>query len=186
MSPRQRPRRVARPSSVRQEIGQTRPFRSPAQESTIALLRTASVVGRAIGRIVEPSGLSLAQYNVLRILNGAGAGGLPTLTIRDRMIEVGASITRLLDKLEAAGLVRRERTASDRRQVRCFLTAEGRRLLAKLDPAVDAADERAMAGLSARAVRDLIATLDAIRAGLGALPAPGPAPGPASDSAASA
>ena len=81
----------------------------------MALLRTASVVRRAVERVVEPSGLSLAQYNALRIVRGAGAGGIPTLAIRERMLEEGTTITRLLDKLEDAGLVRRERSFPDRR-----------------------------------------------------------------------
>jgi DNA-binding MarR family transcriptional regulator len=77
------------------------------------------VVNRSLARVVEPSGLSLAQYNALRIIRGAGAGGIPTLSIRERMIEEGTTITRLLDKLEEAGLIRRERSYPDRRQVLC-------------------------------------------------------------------
>src|SRR5215217_3038572 len=116
---RQKPAQPTRQSAVQAEIRQSRPFRSAAQEATIALLRTASVVSRAIARVVEPSGLSLAQYNALRIIRGAGAGGMPTLAIRERMIEEGTTITRLLDKLEESGLIERERTAPDRRQVIC-------------------------------------------------------------------
>jgi len=73
------------------------------------LVRTASIVNRALARVVEPYGLSLAQYNALRIIRGAGSGGIPTLSIRERMIEEGTTITRLLDKLEEAGLIQRER-----------------------------------------------------------------------------
>ena len=76
----------------------------------MALLRTASVVTRAFARLVEPSGLSWPQYNALRIVRGAGSGGIATLAIRERMIDEGTTITRLLDKLEAAGLIRRERS----------------------------------------------------------------------------
>src|SRR3954471_4224017 len=115
--------------SVQTEIKQGRPFRSKKQEGTIALLRTASIVGRAIGRVLEPWKLSLAQYNALRIIRGAGTGGIATLAIRERMIEEGTTITRLLDKLEDAGLVRRERTLPDRRQVICYATPKGKRLL---------------------------------------------------------
>ena len=155
---------MARVSRVQSEIRQSRPFRSAAQEATIALLRTASVVGRALARVVEPWGLSLAQYNALRIVRGAGAGGIPTLAIRERMIEEGTTITRILDKLEAAGLVARERALPDRRQVICQVTAAGKRLLDELDPLVDAADEAAVATLGPRELDDLIALLDAVRA----------------------
>ncbi|HET9799378.1 MAG TPA: MarR family transcriptional regulator, partial [Gemmatimonadaceae bacterium] len=139
-------------SRIQSEIRQRRPFRSRGQEATIALLRTASVVSRALARVVEPSGLSLAQYNALRIIRGAGAGGIPTLAIRERMIEEGTTITRLLDKLEDSRLIRRERTVPDRRQVLCYATPEGRRLLDRLDPVVDASDAEAVAALDEKSL----------------------------------
>lgn len=149
--------------SLRDEIKQTRPFRSDAQEAAIALLRTASVVSRRFARVVEPHGLSLAQYNVLRILRGAGPDGLPTLAIRDRMIDEGSTVTRLLDKLEQAGLVTRDRSRPDRRQVLCQISPAGEALLAKLDPEVDAADDAVMAMLEKAELRTLIDLLGAIR-----------------------
>jgi DNA-binding MarR family transcriptional regulator len=151
-------------SSVQSEIRQSRPFRSKKQEATIALLRTASVVSRALSRVLEPWGLSLAQYNALRIIRGAGADGIATLAIRERMIEEGTTITRILDKLEQSGYIRRERALPDRRQVICEVTADGRRLLDKIDPLVDTADEEAVASLSAREVGQLIELLDSVRA----------------------
>lgn len=151
-------------SSVQAEIGQLRPFRSKKQEATIALLRTASVVGRALSRVLEPSGLSLTQYNALRIIRGAGGGGIATLTIRERMIEEGTPITRILDKLEQAGYIRRERALPDRRQVLCYVSPAGRKLLDRIDPAVDAADEEAMASLGTRELGQLVEMLDTIRA----------------------
>lgn len=151
--------------SLAEEIKQTRPFRSDAQEATIALLRTASVVSRRFARVVEPYSLSLAQYNVLRILRGAGPEGLPTLAIRDRMIDEGSTVTRLLDKLEQAGLVTRDRSRPDRRQVLCQITPAGEALLTKLDPEVDEADKAAMAMLDRDSLRALIDLLGAIRNG---------------------
>jgi DNA-binding MarR family transcriptional regulator len=153
----------AKRSKVQAEIKQRRPFRSPAQEATIALLRTASVVRRAIGRVVEPWGLSLAQYNALRIVRGAGAAGIPTLSIRDRMIEEGTTITRLLDKLEDAGFISRERSVPDRRQVMCYATGEGKKLLDEIDPLVDAADEEAVAVLSEDQLGQFLEYLDTVR-----------------------
>lgn len=151
------------PRSVQVEIKQGRPFRSTAQEATVALLRTASVIGRTYGRVLEDHALSFAQYNALRIIRGAGTGGIPTLAIRERMIEEGTTITRLLDKLEAASLIRRERSEPDRRQVICFATADGKRLLDRLDPLVDAADEEAMSALTRAQVEALVTLLDAVR-----------------------
>ena len=156
---------MTRRSRLQSELQQRKPFRSRGQEATIALLRTASVVSRAVARVVEPSGLSLAQYNALRIIRGAGTAGIPTLSVRERMIEEGTTITRLLDKLEESGLIRRERAAPDRRQVICYVTASGRRLLDRLDPLVDASDAEAVDALDEAELERLITMLDAIRAG---------------------
>jgi DNA-binding MarR family transcriptional regulator len=156
----------ARPGSVQAEIRQRIPFRSPAEESAVTLMRTASVVGRAMARVIEPEGISVAQYNVLRILRGAGAEGMPTLTVRERMIEEGASITRLMDKLEEAGYVRRARCRPDRRLVIAYLTDAGRQLLDRLDAPVLAASERAMGTLAPGDMNALNALLDTIRSGL--------------------
>ena len=154
----------SKPSSVQAEIRQSRPFRSRRQEATIALLRTASVVSRVLERVVEPAGISLAQYNALRIVRGAGTAGIPTLAVRERMIQEGTTITRILDKLEASGLVRRERSTPDRRQVVCHVTPKGRHLLDQLDPKVNDADEKIVAGFGAGELDRLIDTLDGIRA----------------------
>ena len=152
-----------RTSAVQAEILQGTAFRSTAQEATIALLRTASVVSRALERVVEPYDLSLAQYNALRIIRGAGSAGIPTLAIRERMIDQGTTITRLLDKLEASGRITRERSYPDRRQVICRATGAGKRLLDELDPIVDAADEAAAEVLTAKQLDSLIALLDRVR-----------------------
>ena len=150
-------------SSLQQEMRQSRPFKSVRQEATVALLRTASLVTRAFSRVIEPSGLSFAQYNALRIVRGAGAGGIPTLAIRERMVDEGTTITRLLDKLEMAGLVRRERSLPDRRQVICHATESGKQLLDELDPQVDALDEEVVGSLSSARLKEFIRTLDEVR-----------------------
>jgi DNA-binding MarR family transcriptional regulator len=162
--PTSKPSQRARASAIQRELRQTKPFRSVAQEATVALLRTASVVNRAAARVIEPAGLSLAQYNALRIIRGAGTGGIATLSIRERMIDEGTTITRLLDKLEDAGLIRRERTVPDRRQVMCYVTDAGRALLDDLDPRVNAMDEEAVSALSGEQLEQLIELLDILRA----------------------
>lgn len=158
-------RTTSRRGALQKEIGQSRPFASVRQEATVSLLRTASVVRRAAERVIEPFGLSFAQYNALRIVRGAGTGGIATLAIRERMIEEGTTITRLLDKLEEAGLLRRERSFPDRRQVMCFATAAGKKLLDKADPLVDASDAEAMEVLDEREAMLLLELLDAVRVG---------------------
>lgn len=150
-------------SSIQAEIRQSRPFRTSAQEAAVALLRTASVVGRVFARRFEPFGLSLAQYNALRIIRGAGRDGIATLAIRERMIEQGTPITRLLDVLERAGYIRRVRGESDRRQVSCFLTPTGTELLRRMDPVADELDDDVMAALSLSELETLISLLDVVR-----------------------
>jgi DNA-binding MarR family transcriptional regulator len=152
-------------SELREELKQTRPFQSPAHEAVISILRTAAVVQRHVSQVVEAGGVTIQQYNVLRILRGAGTAGLPTLAIRDRMIEEAAGITRLLDKLEAAGYVVRERSTPDRRQVLCQITASGLALLATLDEPVEAINGTALTALDEGEQATLIRLLGAIRAG---------------------
>lgn len=167
-----------RRSAIQDELRQSRPFQSKRQEVFLALLRTAAVVKRPVAKVVEETGVSLAQYNVLRILRGAGDAGLPTLAIRERMLEEAAGITRLIDKLEAAAFVRRERSVSaDRRQVYCQITASGLKLLERLDPEVIEAIEAALCVLNGPGLDQLLELLDEIRAGsrLVARPATTPA-----------
>jgi DNA-binding MarR family transcriptional regulator len=137
---------------------------SPAQEAVVALMRTADVVRRKMARVVETQGITLQQYNVLRILRGGGRDGVPTLEVAARMIEETPGITRLLDRLEAKGWVRRERCPHDRRQHLCWISPEGMALLAKLDAPILAASDAALDGLTAAERLTLRRLLDAIRA----------------------
>ncbi|MFL5607936.1 MAG: MarR family winged helix-turn-helix transcriptional regulator [Gemmatimonadaceae bacterium] len=154
-----------RSSPLSEELKQTRPFHSAGHEAVVSILRTAAVVQRHIAQVVEANGITIQQYNVLRILRGAGDAGLPTLAIRDRMIEEAAGITRLLDKLESAGFVVRERSTPDRRQVVCQITAAGLELLGSLDEPVDAVNLTAVQMLDEPERQSLIDLLGAVRAG---------------------
>jgi DNA-binding MarR family transcriptional regulator len=154
-----------RSSALQREIGQSRPFRTPAQEATVSILRTADVVRRRLVEVVEPHGVTLQQYNVLRILRGAHPGPLPTLEIGERLIERMPGITRLLDRLEEKGLVRRERCSDDRRLVHCWITAAGLELLAATDEGMDRADDEAVAELDTGEMTALTALLDRVRRG---------------------
>lgn len=152
-------------SQLQREIRQGKPFRSRGQEVVVALLRTADLVRRTVGRALEPHDITPQQYNVLRILRGAGEQGLPTLEIADRMIEQAPGVTRLLDRLEVKGLVRRQRCAQDRRQVLCWLTPSGLELVERLDEPVDSADTQAVAMLTPEEQEQLLRMLDSIRTG---------------------
>jgi len=152
-------------SPLQKEIRQGKPFRSRGQEVVVALIRTADLVRRTVGRVLEPYDITLQQYNVLRILRGAGEQGLPTLEIGERMVEHAPGITRLLDRLETKGLVRRQRCPEDRRQVLCWLTPAGAELVEKLDEPVDSADAEAVAMLGPEDQERLLRLLDAVRTG---------------------
>ena len=152
-------------SQLQREIRQGKPFRSRGQEVVVALLRTADLIRRTVGRVLEPHDITPQQYNVLRILRGAGEQGLPTLEIADRMIEQAPGVTRLLDRLEVKGLVRRQRCPEDRRQVLCWLTSAGTELVERLDEPVDSADAEAVAMLTPEEQEKLLRMLDAIRSG---------------------
>ena len=134
---------AARKPSIVEEIRQTRPFASRAQELTVALLRTSDVVRRRVAQVVEREGITLQQYNVLRILRGARGEPLSALQIGDRLIEQTPGVSRLLERLVAKKLIRRDRAAADRRMIECFVTPKGLELLARLDPTVTRADEAA-------------------------------------------
>jgi DNA-binding MarR family transcriptional regulator len=152
-----------RPRTVLEEIKQTRPFVSRAQAVTIALLRTADVVRRRLARVIEQEGITLQQYNVLRILRGARGTPLSALEITERLIEETPGVSRLLDRLLAKGLIRRERSAQDRRRLECFVTDRGLQILSGLEDVVNGADAAAMRGLSARELATLDGLLSRIR-----------------------
>lgn len=150
---------------LRKEIKQNKPFRSVQQEAGLALLKTTDLVRRRLAKAIEPYHLSLEQYNVLRILRGAGNTGMATLEVSSRMIEQTPAITRLMDKLEGKKLVRRERCSQDRRQVLCWITDAGLRLLAEMDGEIESAGQEPFAHLSLTEIKGLIKVLDRIREG---------------------
>jgi len=151
-------------SALQQEIRQRRPFQSPAHEAVVALMRTADLVRRQVAALVEPYGITPQQFNVLRILRGAGGDGLPTLEVADRMIEQTPGVTRLLDRLEAKEMVRRQRCPKDRRQHLCWIAPKGLAVLQKLDAVSARAQEETMKGLRAKDRVTFIRLLAAIRA----------------------
>jgi len=156
---------MATETSLQQELCQTKPFRSPAQEGVGGLLFTADLVRRSLSEVVERQGLTLQQYNVLRILRGAGKEGLPTLQIADRMLEKTPGLTGLLDRLEKKALVRRKRCTEDRRRVYCKISSRGSDLLGELDAPIEACENRLAWKLSDRQMMQLVRLHAALRHG---------------------
>jgi len=158
-----RERRPAPPGTVAGDIKQTRPFPTKADEAGVGLMLTADVVRRHGEALLAPFGITLQQYNVLRILRGSRPDSLPTLEIAARMIEKSPGVTRLLDRLEKKGLVRRQRCSEDRRQVLCGITEKGLALLDTLEKPLQAA-ALPFKLLPKKDLDHLIALLDAVRA----------------------
>ena len=148
---------------LRHEIRQRRPFQSLQQEAYLNLARTHAALEEALERVLASRGVTQQQYNVLRILRGAPPHGLARNEIRDRLITRMPDVTRLLDRMEAAGLVTRERSAEDRRQTATRLTGKGRRVVDALDAPVAEEHRRRLAHLSEKQLRDLVGLLTLAR-----------------------
>lgn len=133
------------------------------QEAFVSLARTEAVLHDGLDRVLGPRGLSLTQYNVLRILRGAGPEGLCRNEIAQRLITRMPDVTRLLDRMEAAGLVSRVRGTEDRRLVNTTLTKVGRDLVGDLDAEVARVHQAQLGHLTDAELRSLIDLLDRAR-----------------------
>ena len=152
---------------LKTDIKQTKPFASACQEAVLSILHTADGLRRRYGEVMAPFGITFQQYNVLRIVRGAGKDGIPSLEIGERMIERSPGLTRLLDRLEDKGLVTRTRSHEDRRVVFCILTPPGKALLEKMETSVREAEQQAMVALDVSQLHDLTGLLNDVRSTLG-------------------
>jgi DNA-binding MarR family transcriptional regulator len=153
-------------TNLQDEIRQTRPFGSPEQEAHLSLGRTWAMLDRAFTEALRPYGITGTQYNVLRILRGAGATGLCRGAVMERMIAPVPDGTRLLDRMEAAGLIVRQRSAEDRRFVTARITERGLTLLDEVDGLVEGLHLQHMGGLGEARLHSLIETLAEVRSTL--------------------
>jgi DNA-binding MarR family transcriptional regulator len=151
---------------LQQEIQQTKSIQLLEEEAMLNILRTADVLMLALADVLKPFLLSATQYNVLRILRGAGKQGASCKDIGNRLVARDPDITRLMDRLEQRGLVIRDRAKEDRRVVVHQLTDAGRRLVDELDAVIDALHRRTMGHMKAEKLRTLVGLLEEIRSGL--------------------
>ena len=133
-------------------------------EALLNIHRTAGLLDAGMAEVLRPLDLSSAQYNVLRILRGAGKAGLPCGEIGCRMVTRDPDITRLLDRLEKRDLIGRFREGGDRRVITVRITAEGLFALKGLDSAVDRYVRTRFGKLGAERLRALIEALELVRA----------------------
>ena len=153
---------VAQP--LHAELKSSRPYDLLEEEAHLSIMRTAALYEHAIAQVLKPHGLTPTQYNVLRILRGAGAAGLCRNEVGDRLLRQVPDVTRLLDRMTEQKLIGRERADTDRRMVRTHITARGLALLADLDGPVRAFHRSRLKGISQQKLRQLVDALAEIRA----------------------
>ena len=125
-------------SKLQEEIRQSKPFANLREELWLNLSRTAAEVGHVVEQKLRPYGLSPTQYNVLRILRGAGPEGLCQYQIKERLVAQVPDVPRILDRMEKAGWVDRVRAEADKRMVMATLSDRGKALVEDLDEPVPA------------------------------------------------
>ncbi len=145
------------------EIRQQKQFASLAEAAFLNVGRTMSMLEAGLERVLKPYGISTTQYNVLRILRGAGSAGLCRNEIGDRLVTRMPDVTRLLDRMEVAGLVARQRDTKDRRLVTTRLTDKGEALVNQLDAPIADSHQRQLGHLGAERLQQIIELMSLIR-----------------------
>ncbi len=140
-----------------------RPPASLEERAFLALLKAADALGQEAEQLTRSAILTGTQYNVLRILRGAGPEGLACRGIGQRMITHDPDITRLLDRLDKQGLITRERQKDDRRVVKTRITARGMELLKPLDQPMRDLHKRQFRHMAGARLKTLYDLLEEIR-----------------------
>ena len=150
-------------SKLKDEIKQGKPFESLQAEVFLNLMRTADVLLRSQEAILKLAGLSATQYNVLRILRGAGEQGLCCREVGERMIARDPDITRLVDRLERRGFLARSRDNRDRRVITVRITPAGLKVLKDLDGPMAEYNRKLLGHMDRNDLRKLVELLEAAR-----------------------
>jgi DNA-binding MarR family transcriptional regulator len=148
---------------LKDEIKQAKPFESLEAEVILNLMRTADAIARGIENVLKPARLSGTQYNVLRILRGAGEHGLCCREAAERMITRDPDITRLVDRLERRGLLTRSRDSHDRRVITIRITPAGQKILKDLDGPMEEFHRNCLSHVKKEDLRQLLGLLEAAR-----------------------
>ena len=128
---------------------------TPERALYLLVRHLGGVLAKELAGVLEPFGVTPEQYHTLRILRDGGPEGLPCSAVAERAVSGDPDVTRLLDRLERQGWAVRARDETDRRVVIARLTAEGRRLLGRLEKAVAELHEGQFDALGAREVAAL-------------------------------
>lgn len=163
-------------STLYHEIRQSRPFHSLEEETYIAIRLTAQMMEEPWARYLRKTeGISPSQYNLLRILRGAGIEGRTMSEISERMINRDPDVTRLADRIVKLGLARRIRDGEDRRVVKLFITPKGLETVARLDGPVDKFLKQALGGMGAKRLKQMRDLMNEARASFREFPVVDPA-----------
>ena len=152
--------------TLKSEIAQSKPFETLCQETALSLLKTADAIHRAYTEAMQSFDITFQQYNVLRIVRGAGEAGIPTTLIAERMIKHNPGVTRLIDRLERKKLLKRKRSKTDRRVVICHATDVAVDLLDTMQDAVRDAERQMMQGIEEKDLQFAIGLLGQLREGM--------------------
>ena len=155
---------------ILEEIKQIRPFATLQEEAVLNIVRTADALKRDGELLFRRHGITSAQYNVLRILRGAGDRGLHCSAVAERMITAEPDITRLLMRMERLGLLVRHRNTGDRRMVTAIATDRGLQLLDELEAPLRELQEQQFVLLSDDEIEVLITGLEKVRDGVARVP----------------
>jgi DNA-binding MarR family transcriptional regulator len=141
--------------SVRSRLEQ-RAFSGESDETVVSVLVAADHLDQQLVPVIAAHGITSDQYNVLRILRGVHPEGHPRHEIARRMIHRAPDVTRMLDRLMRRKLINRVRDSRDARLSVARITPAGLALLKRIDPAVEEAQEKATAMLSAAERKELV------------------------------
>lgn len=150
-------------ADLKSEIAQSAPFSSAEEEAILNVMRTSDCLHRAFQHKSRRWGLTSTQYNVLRILRGAGPEGLTCAAIGDRMITRDPDITRLLGRLKSLKLIRQHRGRHDRRLVWTQITDAGLDLLRSMDPVIQRFAVDLLGHMSGAELSEMIRLLELAR-----------------------
>lgn len=148
--------------SLQSELKKRGPFDSVEQEAMLALMRTTDLLENRLARLLRSYGLTLTQYNVLRILRGEGKP-MPCLEVAERMIQVAPAITRVVDQLLKLKLITKTQSQSDRRVFEIELNSAAMKLLKKMDQPVLQLHASLLADVKKADLRSMIRTLEQVR-----------------------
>ena len=149
--------------NLEQEIKQ-KAFRSEQAKLIVNLIYTYNQLKSRIAIVLKDEGVTMQQYNVLRIVNGSGEEGITTSEIRERMLDKMSDASRMVDRLESMGFVTKQRDRNDRRILHIFLTEIGKTLVQRLMER-ETIDQLAH-GVEEESAQQLNELLDAFRASL--------------------